>query len=304
MIMKTRESRLISEIKRNKENYLMIAPFGILFTFFTVIPVLSSLGLSFTYFNMLQMPSWRGWLNYIRLFLDDPIFTIAVKNTLIFAFITGPISYMACILFAWLINELPPKIRAVMTLIFYAPSISGSLYMIWAFIFSGDQYGLINGTLMKLGLLTEPIQWLQDPDYNLKLIIVVQLWLSLGAGFLAFIAGLQGIDKNLYEAAAIDGVRNRFQELLYVTLPSMGPQLLFGAVMQISASFAVSDICAQLAGFPSTDYSAHTVVLHMLDYGTIRFEMGYASAIATVLFITMITTNAIIRRLLRKFSTD
>ncbi len=294
-----KKDRLWHEIKKNKENYLLMLPYLLIFTWFTVIPVLSSIGLSFTYFNMLETPKWRGWLNYSRLFLDDDVFLIAVKNTLVFAFITGPISYFACLLFAWLINELPPKLRAFMTLVFYAPSISGAAFVIWKYILSGDMYGLLNSTLMKSGFLNEPIQWLTDPTYNMKFIILVQLWLSLGASFLAFIAGLQSIDKSMYEAAAIDGIKNRWQELWFITLPSMKPQLMFGAVMQIAASFGVSSICMELAGFPSTNYSARTVVTHIYDYGTVRYEMGYASAIATVLFLVMILTRNVISKMLK-----
>jgi len=287
------------EVKRNKDCYLLLLPYMSVFTLFTVIPVLASIGLSFTYFNLLEPPQWRGWLNYIRLFLDDDVFLIAVKNTLVFAFVTGPISYFACLIFAWLINELPPKLRAFMTLVFYAPSISGSAFVIWKYILSGDMYGLLNSTLMKWGILTEPVQWLTNPLYNMKFIIVVQLWLSLGTSFLAFIAGLQSIDKSMYEAGAIDGIRNRWQELWFITLPSMKPQLMFGAVMQIAASFGVSSICMELAGFPSTNYSARTVVTHIYDFGTVRYEMGYASAIATVLFVAMIITRNIIGKLLK-----
>lgn len=300
--IKKNKYNLWNEIKKNKDNYLMVAPFMILFLIFMVIPVISSLFLSFTYFNLLQPPKFIGWMNYERLFLEDDVFLICVKNTLIFAFITGPISYFLCLFFAWFINELPPKIRAFMTFVFYAPSISGNLFVIWGYIFSGDSYGFINGTLMKLGILDEARLWLTNPNYNLKVIILVQLWLSLGASFLAFIAGLQGIDRNLYEAAAIDGVKNRWQELFFVTLPSMGPQLMFGAVMQISSSFNVAGICMHLAGFPSTDYSADTVVTHILDYGNLRFEMGYASAIATILFIAMIFTKNIITKILSKYN--
>ena len=296
-----KNKRILSELKANKVSYAMIAPFMILFFIFTVLPVISSIVLSFTYFNMLEFPKWVGWLNYRNLFLNDDVFVIAVKNTLIFAFLTGPISYFACLIFAWFINELPPKIRAFMTLVFYAPSISGNLYFIWTFIFSGDSWGLVNSTLMKLGILHEPIQWLTDPAANMAVLIIVQLWLSLGTGFLAFIAGFQNIDKSLYEAGAIDGVSNRFQELIYITLPSMSEQLLFGAVMQISISFAVSDVSRYLCGFPSTNYSAHTVVLHIQDYGVVRYEMGYASAIAVVLFLTMVLTNKFIRSLLSRY---
>ena len=238
----------------------------------------------------------------MRLFLDDDVFWLSMKNTLIFALLTGPLSYFLCLVFAWLINELPVRARNLFTLVFYAPSISGALYVIWSFIFSGDAYGMANGLLMQLGVINEPILWLTDPRYDLGIVIVVQLWLSLGTSFLAFIAGLQGVDRSLYEAGAIDGIRNRFQEFVKITIPAIGPSLLFSAVMQISSSFSVGRICMALTGFPSTDYSTSTIVTHILDYGTLRYEMGYACAIATVLFLMMLLTNQVIRRLLRGYT--
>lgn len=265
-----------------------------------MIPVVISIFYSFTYFNVLEPPRWVGWDNYARLFLEDDVFLIALKNTFLFAVITGPLSYLACFTFAWIINEFSPKIRAFLTLIFFAPSISGNIYFIWLIIFSGDAYGYANGFLMRLGIILEPIQWLQDPKYVLWIVMLVQLWLSLGTSFLAFIAGLQNVDPTLYEAGAIDGIRNRWQELWYITLPQMKPQLLFGAVIQITQSFAVADVSMAIAGFPSVQYAAHTVVTHLIDYGTIRFEMGYASAIATVLFLIMVSTNLIVQHLIRK----
>lgn len=272
----------------------------ILFFLFTVVPVVLSFLLSFFYFNMLEFPRFIGWDNYTRLFLSDDVFLIALKNTLFFAVITGPISYIACFIFAWIINELSPKIRAIMTLIFYAPSISGNVFFIWLIVFSGDSYGYLNGFLMRLGIILEPIQWLQNEDYVLTIVIIVQLWMSLGTSFLAFIAGLQNIDQTLIEAGAVDGIKNRWQELWFITLPTMRPQLMFGAVMQITAAFAVAEISIALAGFPSVNYAAHTVVTHLIDFGTIRFEMGYASAIATVLFLLMVGTNKMTQKLLRK----
>lgn len=280
----------------------MILPYFIFFLVFTIIPVLVAIYLSFTYFNLLQPPQFRGLFNYARLLLDDDVFLIALKNTLIFALLTGPISYLICVLFAWLINELPSKLRALMTLVFYAPSISGTLYVIWGFIFSGDSYGMVNGFLMQMGLINDPILWLTDPQYNMTILIIVQIWLSLGTSFLALIAGLQGVDRSLYEAGAIDGIRNRFQELIKITIPSIGPSLMFSAVMQISSSFAVGRLSMALAGFPSTDNSASTIVTHLLDYGNYRYEMGYACAIATVLFIMMLTMNAFVKFLLRKYN--
>lgn len=261
---------------------------------------MASIILSFTNFNMLEKPDFVGWSNYIRLFLEDDIFIIAVKNTFIFAVITGPISYILCLLFAWIINEFRGKLRAFLTLIFYAPSISGNAFLIWLIILSGDRYGYLNGLLIKWGFLFEPIQWLKTEKYILPVLIVVQLWLSLGTGFLTFIAGLQTVDKSLYEACAVDGVKNRWQELWYVTLPSMKPQLMFGAVMQITQSFAVADISIQLAGNPSINYAGATVVTHLMDYGSVRYEMGYASAIATILFLVMIGTNKAVQVILRK----
>lgn len=277
-----------------------MAPYFTLFFVFTIFPVLISIVLSFTYFNVLELPQWVGWQNYARLFLEDDVFLIALKNTFLFAIITGPLSYIACFVFAWVINEFSPKIRAFLTLIFFAPSISGNIFFIWLIIFSGDSYGYVNGFLMRIGIIYEPIQWLQDPKYMLAIVMLVQLWLSLGTSFLAFIAGLQTIDETMYEAGAIDGIRNRWQELWYITLPSMRPQLMFGAVIQITTTFAVADVSMALAGFPSVQYAAHTIVTHLIDYGTIRFEMGYASAIATILFLIMMSTNLLTQKLLRK----
>lgn len=294
------EWSLGNRIKRNKASYVMLAPYFILFFFFTVLPVLTSTVLSFTNFNVLEPPKFIFWENYIRLFLNDDIFKIALKNTLVFAVITGPISYFMCLVFAWIINEFKGKTRAFLTLIFYAPSISGNAYIVWNLILKGDRFGYLNGLLLKWDFIQSAVIWMKTEKYVLPMLIIVQLWLSLGTGFLTFIAGLQTVDKTLYEAAAVDGIKNRWQELWYITLPSMKPQLMFGAVMQITQAFAVSDISIQLAGNPSVNYAGTTIVTHLLDYGSIRYEMGYASAIAVILFLLMIGTNKLIQNVLRK----
>lgn len=294
------KERIPSDLRRSMPSYLMLAPYFILFFFFTVLPVLASIVLSFTDFNMLEWPEFTGWTNYIRLFVNDDLFVVALKNTLLFAVITGPVSYLMCLLFAWIINEFSGKLRAFLTLIFYAPSICGNAYMIWQIILTGDRYGFLNGILLEWDFINEAIIWMKTEKYVLPMLIVVQLWLSLGTGFLSFIAGLQTVDKSMYEAAVLDGVKNRWQELWYITLPAMKPQLMFGAVMQITQSFAIADISIQLAGNPSVNYAGSTVVTHLLDYGTVRFEMGYASAIATILFLLMVGTNKLVQRLLRR----
>lgn len=296
-----RLGRLLANIKKNKVSYLFLAPFGIIFLVFTVLPVLISIGFSFTYYNILEPPQWIGWRNYINLFLADEVFLISIKNTFMLAAITGSIGYFASFFFAWLINELPRRIRPLFVLVFYAPAIAGyAVSQIWAVLFSGDAYGWMNGFLMKIGIVREPIYWLTDPNYMMPVLLLVVLWMSLSHGFLAFVAGLQTVDKSLYEAGYTDGIRNRWQELWYITLPSMRPQLMFGAVMSITQSFAIHEVLVPLVGFPSTDYAGHTVVSHLFDYGNIRFEMGYASAIATVLFLVMVGTNKVVQSMLRK----
>ena len=298
-----RGGHLRREIFVKRQYYYLVAPYTILFFMFTVIPVLMSLYFSFTYFNLLEAPSFIGWENYMRLFVDDKVFIIAIRNTAILAVITGPLSYLMAFVFAWLINELRPLVRSIMTLIFYAPSISGNVYLVWKLIFSSDIYGYANSILLKLNLIKEPITWLQDAKYIIWILIIVQLWLSLGVSFLAFIAGLQGVNRELYEAGAIDGIKNRWQELWYITLPQMKSQLLFGAVMQITSSLAVADVSTQIAGFPSIEYAGHTIITHLMDYGSIRMEMGYASAIATIVVIIMIAANLLVRKILRRVGT-
>ena len=254
--------------------------------------------LSFTNYNVFQTPNFVFLRNYLDLLFSDDEFLIAIKNTLIIAVITGPIGYFASLFVAWFINDLNPKIRPLMVLLFYAPSISGGVYMIWQIMFSGDAYGYANSLLLYFNLIDEPIQWFTDPSYMLPLVIIVVIWMSLGAGFLSFVAGLRGIDRSYYEVGYIEGIRNRWQELWYITLPSMKPQLMFGAVMSITQSFSVGDVTSALCGFPSTDYAAHTIINHLTDYGSTKFEMGYASAIATILFAVMVGTNKLIQRVL------
>ena len=295
---------LLYRMGQYKESYLLIAPFMLLFLLLTVIPVLASIGLSFTSFNMLSTPRFVGFQNYERMLLDDSIFFTVLKNTLVFAFLTGPLSYLLSFVFAWLINETGRYLRTFLTLVFYMPVLSGNVYFIWAFLFSSDSYGVINGDLMSTGVLQEPVEWLINQNTIMTVLIVVQLWMSLGTGFLTFVAGFQGMDRSLFEAGAIDGIRNRWQELFYITIPSMAPQLLLSAVMQIGASFGVGTVIQMLAGFPTTQYSADTIITYIMDVGTTRFEMGYATTLAVFLFALMMVTNTVISRLIGRFSTD
>ena len=293
----------IKKAKKSKNCYLFLAPYAILFTMFYIFPVVASIFYSFTYYNILESPRFIGLQNYIALILEDDIFLTSIKNTFMIAIITGPLGYILSFLFAWLINELPRWIRSVAVIVFYAPSIAGNCYVIFSVFFRGDAYGYVNAFLMNLGIIDKPILWLINPDYMLPICMLVILWMSLGTGFLSFVAGLQGVDRSQFEAGYMDGIKNRWQELWFITLPNMKPMLMFGAVMSITQAFGVCDVTMALCGYPSTDYAARTIVTHLFDYGFSRFEMGYACAIATVLFLIMILCNKAIQSLLSRVGT-
>jgi len=289
-----------ARLYKNRHFYVLMLPFFLIFFVFTVWPVLMTIGLSFTSYNVFEAPKFVGWDNYINLFVNDDVFGIAMKNTWVFALITGPLGFFLSLFFAWIINEMPRGVREMMTLIFYAPAIVGANYTIWLIIFDGDIYGYLNSLLLNLHLIREPILWLKDPDYMLVSVVVVQLWASLGTSFLTMRAGFNTVDRSLLEAGLVDGIRNRYQEFWYITLPELKPQLMFGAVMSITGSFGMGDMLTGVFGFPSSNYALHTLVHHLQDYGNVRFEMGYACAIAVLLFILMVGANQIVQRLLRK----
>ena len=289
--------------KRSKNCYLFLAPYAILFTMFFIFPVVASIFYSFTYYNILEAPRFIGLQNYIALILEDDIFLTSIKNTFMIAIVTGPLGYVLSFLFAWLINELPRWIRSIAVIVFYAPSIAGNCYVIFSVFFRGDAYGYVNAFLMNVGIIDKPVLWLINPDYMLPICMLVILWMSLGTGFLSFVAGLQGVDRSQFEAGYMDGIKNRWQELWFITLPNMKPMLMFGAVMSITQAFGVCDVTMALCGYPSTDYAARTIVTHLFDYGFSRFEMGYACAIATVLFLIMILCNKAIQSLLSRVGT-
>ena len=287
-IVKRKEKGPISRMDRRKTfvGYMFMTPFLILFVTFTLIPIFVAMGLSLTNYNLIQTPGFVGLTNYMNLILEDDVFLTSLKNTLLFALLTGPTGYFASFFMAWLIT-LMNKGRGAFALAFYAPSLTSGVAMstIWLIIFSGDRNGYLNNFMLKLGLILEPILWTKDANYLKWVIVIISVWMSMGTGFLVFLAGLQNIDPSLYEAAKVDGMKNRFQELRYITLPMMKPQLLFGAVTSVTNAFAIFDVATSVAGMPSPNYAAHTIVAHLYDYAFIRMNMGYASSVAMILFI-------------------
>ncbi|MBR6359661.1 MAG: sugar ABC transporter permease [Lachnospiraceae bacterium] len=300
---KTKWQVLWHQIKANRIFYLMMLPFLIFFVTFAVYPVLKAIFYSFTDYNILEKPDFIGLKNYAQLILHDQIFIKAVQNTFIIALFVGPFGYTLSFLVAWLINELPHMLGTIVTIIFYTPSMAGGAMVIFQLLFANDSNGYVNGWLLKYGFIDSPIYWLSDSKTILPLVIIISVWMSLGVGFLSFVAGIKNVQEDQYEAAAIDGIKNRWQELWFITLPNMKPQLLFGAVMSITGSFSVGGVADALVGFPSPSYASHTIVNHLNDYGLIRLEMGRASAIAVILFFIMIVSNLLVQKLLRKVGT-
>ncbi len=284
----TKSSRRIDRNKENRTFALILIPFMGLFFLFNIIPVISSMVLSLFDYDMVSSPIFTGLGNYIRMFTQDETFLKVLGNTLKFSIVAGPLSFMLAFMLAWMINEFPRPLRVFLTFIFYAPALVGNAYYIWQVFFSSDSYGYLNNMLMNMGLTTEPIDWFQRTEYNMTIILIVQLWMSMGVSFLANIAGLQNVNSDLYEAGAIDGIRTRWHELWYITMPSMKNILLFGAVMQIQAVFSVSGLITTLAGYPSVNNSVDTLVSYISDVGTTRYEMGYASALSLLLFVMVL----------------
>ncbi len=285
-------------LREQLPSYIMLSPFLIFFIVFLVLPILSSIVFSFTNFDMINSPTGAGLGNYMRMFLDDDVFPVVFKNTMLFAIICGPAGFLLSFVLAWFINEFSPLVRTLLSFMFYAPALVGNAHFIWTVAFSSDSYGYINSALLSLGLITEPVTWLSTAEYIKPIIIAVQLWSSMGVSFLSNISGLQNVNQELYEAGSIDGIRNRWQELWYITLPTMKHMLLFSAVMQISSAFSISAIAIELAGFPSVSYAADTIVSHMQDLGTVRYELGYASSVSVVLFLMMVVFRLLIGKLL------
>ncbi len=296
-------NRFRNWLVREGNAYAFILPYAVLFLVFIVIPVAVAILLSFTYFDTIQFPRFIGLRNYITLLTQDDIFMkYVLPNTIEFAVIVGPGGYALAFLLAWILAQLPRLPRTVLALILYSPSMTSSVTMavVWQTLFSGDQKGYLNSFLLGLGVIQEPVQWLQSPQYLMPIMIVVTLWSSMGVGFLAMLAGILDINPELYEAAAIDGMSSRWQEIFYITIPSMKPQMLFGAVMAIVGTFQAGAIGVTLSGAnPTPQYAGQLIVNHIEDYGFLRYEMGYAAAVSVVLLLMVLFFTRLANRLFR-----
>lgn len=295
-------NKIKSWAKREGSAYLFLAPYLILFVLFIVIPVVAAIGLSFTNFDSVNLPKFIGLKNYIALLTSDAVFMqYVVPNTLKFSLIAGPLGYALSFIMAWMLAQIQHKPRTILALILYSPSMTSGVAMgvIWKVLFNGDQSGYLNSLLMQWGLITEPIQWLQSTEYLMPVMIIVTLWSSMGVGFLSILAGILNINQEVYEAGYIDGIKNRFQEIIHITIPSMKPQMLFAAVMAVVSTFQAGSIGVTLSGSnPTPQYAGQLALNHIEDYGFLRYEMGYASAISVVLLAFIWICSKVVTKLL------
>ncbi|WP_274362995.1 carbohydrate ABC transporter permease [Paenibacillus thermotolerans] len=282
-----RVTGLLTDMWRNRLSYLFVAPFYVMFLLFIFIPIVAGIAMSFTYFNAIQFPSWVGWMNYQNLFSQDIVFLQhVIPNTFKFALFVGPLGYICAFILAWLIAQLPGLLRTFFALAIYAPSLTAGIAMtvVWQVMFTGDRTGYLNSFLLRWGIVEKPVLFVQDSAYLMIVMIVVSIWASMGIGFLAILAGILNVDKQLYEAGRIDGIKSRLQEIWYITIPMMKPQMMFAAIMSIVYTLKAGAIGTQLSGMnPTPNYAGQLMINHIDDYGFIRYELGYASAISVVL---------------------
>jgi multiple sugar transport system permease protein len=283
---------------------LLLAPYVTLFMFFIAFPVVLAVILSFTYFNTVQFPTFNGISNYVAIITQDEVFMKNVlPNTVIFSLIVGPIGYVLQFMLAWTLAQITKVPRTIFALVFYSPSmtVGTTIAVIWKVVFAGDQFGYLNSILLRMNIIDAPIAWLQTPEYILPVMIIVSLWSSMGVGFLAMLSGVLNVDPELYEAAYLDGVKNRFQEIIHVTVPSMRPQMLFGAIMSLVTTFSAGAIGVELTGSnPTPSNAGQTVINHINDYGFARYEMGYSAALSVVLLLMILGAS----KLANKFFAD
>ena len=285
-------------VKEYRTGTLLVLPFLILYLVFVIGPIVIAGGMSLTDYNLLETPNFVGFDNYKVLFLEDDVFITAIKNTLIFAVIAGPVGLFMSFILAYIINGKP--FSKLFSLLFYAPALTSGIAMtvVWMYFFSSDRYGFINNILFQLGIINEPLLWNIDGKYILTVVIIISVWMNMGSGFLVFFAGLKNTSKELMEAGKIDGVKNSLQELYYIIIPQMKPQLLFGCINAVTTSLGVFEIAMGVAGFPSPNYAGHTIVAHLYDYAFVRFQMGYAAAVAMVLFLVTFVLGKILTKVL------
>ena len=281
-------SSIIGKMDKHAVFWLQL-PFIVLFLLFIIIPTVVAFVLSFTDFNSIQSPNWVGAENYINILTNDDVFAgHALPNTIKFAIIVGVFGYILSFVLAWILAQVPRVPRTIMAAMLYLPSMTGPTMMqnVWQIIFAGDKVGYLNALLLKLDIIQTPIIWLSDSNYIMTIMIVVSLWSCMGIGFLSMLAGILNVNRELYEAAHIDGVSNRLQEVIYVTIPAIKPHMMFGAIMSLVIAFQNANIGGLLSGAnPTPGYGGQLLITHADEHAFVRYEMGYSAAISVIVLI-------------------
>mgnify|MGYP002402636822 CR=1 FL=1 len=268
--------------------YGYLTPYVIGLVVFTAVPFLSSFYLSFTKYDLMNTPSWAGWSNYERLFTRDRTFIKSLNVTLIYVFLTVPLKLAFALFIAAILNYKLKFINLFRTA-FYVPSILGgsiAIAVLWRYLFASE--GLVNMALAGLGLA--PVDWFGDPTNALFTITLLRCW-QFGSAMVIFLAALQSIDKSLYEAAAIDGA-GKVTTFIFITLPLLTPVIFFNLVMQMVQAFQEFNgpyIITQGGPLKST----YLLPLYIYEEAFKKFNMGYASAIAWVLFVIIMALTLV-----------
>jgi multiple sugar transport system permease protein len=274
------------------EGYVCILPWLIGFLVFTAGPMLASLGLSFTKWNLLQSPNWFGIGNYVKL-VKDPLFWHSLGITVRFTLISVPARLALALALALLLTRTLRGMNTIRT-IYFLPAIVGGVpvALLWSWVFN-PEFGIFNYVLSLIGI--QGPKWLLAPDSALWALIIMQLW-NVGIPMLIFIAGLQNIPPQLYEVAELDGA-NSVAKLFHVTLPMLSPTLLFLLISQLISSFQVFDIVfVATRGTGGPMRSTLVYLLYFYLNGFRFFEMGYASALVWVLLVIILALTAVIFR--------
>lgn len=277
--------------------YLYISPWIIGFILLTIGPMIASLYFSFTRYNIVDPPQWIGLQNYKKLLFDDPIFWQSVKVTLYFAVLSLPSSLVLGFILAILLNQKIPGVNLWRTIYFLPSVLSGvAVTLLWVILFN-PQIGVVNAVLETIGI--KGPGWFADPDWALPALVIMGLW-GVGQNMIIYLAGLQGVPSDLYDAAKVDGA-GAYQRFVNVTLPMMSPVLFYNLVLGLIGTFNYFTQAYVASGAVTKEMGGpvrSTLVYNLYLYqNAFRYnEMGYASAMAWVLFVIVLGLTALVFR--------
>ena len=268
---------------------------------FFFLPVIAAFLMSFTDFDIYSLGNWQyarfvGFKNYIQL-VEDPLFWKALKNTLYFLLIGGPLSIAVSLGAALLLQSKLVKFKGFFRLVYFSPVVTTlvAVAVVWRFIYH-PRFGLLNYVLSLVGIA--PVDWLGDPNWAMPAIILMAVWKNFGYNMIIFIAGLQNIPEELYEAASIDGA-GKFQQFMSVTLPMLAPTTLFISVITMIGYFQLfAEPYVMTQGGPLN--STLSIVLLMYQQGFRWWNMGYSAALAFVLFAFILAASLLQSRLQKR----